>query len=47
MLQSASLDAANGIIWKDDAQVVDATVSKRYAEQPSLRIEVREFRSTD
>lgn len=28
----AFLDALNGIVWRDDAQVVDLAVSKRYAE---------------
>ena len=29
----------------DDAAVVDATVRKRYSDDPRLRIEVREFTS--
>jgi len=33
-------DAFNGIVWKDDAYVVDGAVSKRYAESPRLRVEV-------
>lgn len=37
------VDALNGIVWKDDAQVVDARVIKRYSSEPALRIEVREF----
>lgn len=36
-------DALNGIIWKDDSQVVDGRVVKAYSERPALRIEVREF----
>lgn len=36
-------DALNGVVWKDDSQVVDGRVIKRYSEQPGLRIEVREF----
>ena len=36
-------DALNGIVWLDDAQVVDGRVIKRYSAQPALRIEVREF----
>jgi Holliday junction resolvase RusA-like endonuclease len=33
-------DALNGICWKDDAQIVDMRVSKRYSETPSLEIEI-------
>lgn len=36
-------DALNGIAWKDDSQVCDGRVIKRYSEQPGLRIEIREF----
>jgi len=36
-------DALNEIVWRDDAQVVDARVIKRYAAEPALRIQVREF----
>jgi Holliday junction resolvase RusA-like endonuclease len=36
-------DALNGIVWRDDAQVIDARVIKRYSDSPALRIEVREF----
>jgi Holliday junction resolvase RusA-like endonuclease len=35
-------DAFNGIVWRDDSQVVDARVIKRYAEQPLLRVKVKE-----
>ncbi len=34
------LDALNGIVWVDDAQIVEALVRKVYSEQPSLRIEI-------
>jgi Holliday junction resolvase RusA-like endonuclease len=34
-------DALNGIVWLDDAQVVQATVSKHYGEAPSTVIEVK------
>lgn len=27
-------DALNGIVWKDDAQIVHATISRRYGERP-------------
>ena len=34
-------DALNGVVWVDDAQVVDGTVRKRYGAAPGLLIEVR------
>jgi len=34
------LDAFNGIIWRDDAQVVEGAISKHYSDRPRLRIEV-------
>ena len=37
------VDALNGIVWRDDSQVCDSRVIKRYADSPALRIEVREF----
>ena len=37
------VDALNGVVWKDDSQVCDSRVIKRYSDQPALRIEVREF----
>jgi Holliday junction resolvase RusA-like endonuclease len=36
-------DALNEIVWRDDSQVVDARIIKRYSDRPALRIEVREF----
>lgn len=33
-------DALNGVIWKDDAQIVDGRVSKFYSEEPRLEIEI-------
>jgi Holliday junction resolvase RusA-like endonuclease len=35
-----AMDALNGIVWRDDAQVVTASISKRYTDNPRLRIEV-------
>ena len=35
------VDGLNGIVWRDDAQITEATVSKVYGEQPSLTITVR------
>ena len=37
------IDALKGVVWKDDAQVTDALVRKRYATNPSLFISVRQM----
>lgn len=34
------LDAFNEIVWKDDAQIVSATVVKVYGTQPMLRVAI-------
>lgn len=36
-------DALNGVCYRDDSQIVDARVIKRYDERPGMRIELREF----
>lgn len=36
------LDSSNGILWNDDAQVVDLHVYKRYSLHDFITIEVRE-----
>ena len=33
-------DALNGIVWKDDVQIVDGRVVKLYAEQPRVEVEI-------
>jgi len=33
-------DALNGIVWKDDAQIVEATISRRYAASPRTILKV-------
>lgn len=33
-------DALNGVVWRDDAQVVTGTQMKVYGERPALRLEV-------
>jgi Holliday junction resolvase RusA-like endonuclease len=38
-----TLDALNGIVWRDDAQVVEATVIKTYHAAPALIIQVRQI----
>ena len=37
------MDALTGLVFVDDAQVVDARCIKRYSDAPALRVEVREF----
>jgi Holliday junction resolvase RusA-like endonuclease len=37
------LDALNGIVWRDDAQIVMLSSSKAYAEKPRLIVTVREL----
>lgn len=39
------LDALNKIVWIDDNQIVNAEISKRYAEQPYLLVVVRPLES--
>lgn len=34
------LDAFNEVVWRDDAQVVEGRITKRYSDRPRLRIEV-------
>jgi len=36
------LDAFNSVVWRDDAQVVEGTITKHYSDRPRLRIEVRQ-----
>lgn len=36
-------DAMNDIVWRDDKQVVDLAVKKRYAEVPMAKVTVREL----
>lgn len=36
-------DALNEIVFRDDSQVVEATVRKAYSDRPLLRIEIREL----
>lgn len=38
-----SLDALNGVVWKDDGQIVRLFVMKRYGNEPRLQITVREL----
>jgi Holliday junction resolvase RusA-like endonuclease len=36
-------DALNGVIWKDDSQIVDVQVRKRYSNKPRIEIEIHEL----
>ncbi|WP_137279246.1 RusA family crossover junction endodeoxyribonuclease [Pseudomonas rhizoryzae] len=36
----AIYDGLNGVVWRDDVQVVDAIVRKRYAETPCVRVRI-------
>jgi Holliday junction resolvase RusA-like endonuclease len=38
----SALDGMNAVVFRDDAQIVRATVSKRFAETPGMTIEVRD-----
>lgn len=35
-------DALNGVFWRDDAQVVDLTVKKRYSDVPRTEVMIEE-----
>jgi Holliday junction resolvase RusA-like endonuclease len=39
----AVFDGCNGVLWKDDVQVVQASVVKRYSAQPCVRFEAQEL----
>jgi len=39
------LDAANGVLWTDDSQVVEVTVRKRYGEQPCTEVRMLQMTS--
>ena len=36
----AVCDALNGVAWRDDTQVVDVFLTKRYAEDPQVRVKI-------
>lgn len=38
-----TLDALNNIVWRDDAQIAEARLSKLYDVQPRLEIEIEEI----
>jgi Holliday junction resolvase RusA-like endonuclease len=39
--QKAAFDSLNGICWRDDSQIVRATIEKRYGEEPLIKIEIK------
>lgn len=39
----STLDALNGVIWTDDATIVELNTSKWYADDPRIEIEVKEL----
>ena len=39
----STLDALNGVIWTDDATIVELNVSKWYTDDPRIEIEVKEI----
>ena len=41
-----TLDALNNVVFRDDKQVVQATISKFYGDQPALHIEIEPFTPT-
>lgn len=43
-LGKAVSDALNGIVWKDDAQIVDARIVKVYGDRPLIRVEASEIK---
>lgn len=40
-------DALNKVVWSDDAQIVVATVHKRYSERPRIEISISEITPLD
>jgi len=42
-IEKAISDGLNGVVWKDDAQVVEVRKCKRYAETPGVTVEIEEL----
>lgn len=42
-VEKAIFDGLNGIVWRDDVQVVDVVKRKRYAETPGVHVAVVEI----
>ena len=43
----STLDALNGVIWTDDATIVELNTSKWYADDPRIEIEVKELKNDE
>ena len=41
----AILDGLNGVVWKDDSQVVTLSIEKRYSDRPGVLVMVMEART--
>ena len=41
----AILDGLNGVVWKDDSQVVTLSIEKRYSDRPGVLVTVMEVRT--
>lgn len=46
-VEKAVFDGMNGVVWRDDVQVVDVVKSKAYAATPGVWVEVRPARRID
>jgi Holliday junction resolvase RusA-like endonuclease len=42
-LLKGAADACNGIVWRDDKQIVEAKLTKRYSDRPRLTLIVAEL----
>lgn len=42
-MEKAIFDGMNGVVWKDDVQVVEVRKRKRYAETPGVVVIVKEW----
>lgn len=42
-VEKAIFDGLNGVVWKDDVQVVDVCKRKRYADAPGVTVEIEEL----
>jgi Holliday junction resolvase RusA-like endonuclease len=40
-VEKAIFDGLNGVVWKDDVQVVEVTKRKRYGEQPGVGVSIQ------
>lgn len=43
----AIFDAINGVVWKDDVQVVELSVSKRYSMAPGVAVRIDELQPAE